>query len=39
MFDATTALTVGTHDAPLQVFSFRCRAGDIPPKYLPGSCK
>jgi type IV pilus assembly protein PilA len=39
MFDATTPLTVASHDPPLQVFSFRCTAGTIPPKYLPGSCK
>jgi type IV pilus assembly protein PilA len=39
MFDATTALTVAAHDPPVQVFSFRCEPGTIPPKYLPGSCK
>ena len=39
MFNATTALTVAANDPPLQVFSFRCRAGNMPPQYLPGSCK
>ena len=39
MFDATTALAKGTHSPPLQVFSFRCEAGTMPAKYLPGSCK
>ena len=39
MFDATTALTVAAHNPPLQVFSFRCEAGTMPPKFLPGSCK
>ena len=39
MFDATTAVTVSAHNPPLQVFSFRCEAGSMPPKFLPGSCK
>jgi type IV pilus assembly protein PilA len=39
MFNATTALTVTAHNPPVQVFSFRCEAGSMPAKYLPGSCK
>jgi type IV pilus assembly protein PilA len=39
MKDATTALKKANDIAPLQVFSFKCEPGDIPPKYLPGSCK
>ena len=31
---ATTALT-----PPIQVFTFKCAAGDMPGKFLPGSCK
>jgi type IV pilus assembly protein PilA len=39
MANATTALTKGAFDPPLQVFSFKCEIGNIPGKYLPGSCK
>jgi type IV pilus assembly protein PilA len=38
MKDATTALAA-TDTPPLQVFSFQCKAGSMPSKYLPGSCK
>ena len=37
MKDATTALTAA--DIPAQVFTFKCAAGTMEPKYLPGSCK
>ena len=33
----TTALVVG--DIPAQVSTFKCAAGTMPAKYLPGSCK
>jgi type IV pilus assembly protein PilA len=35
---AGTALTAATA-IPTQVGNFKCEAGTIPPKYLPGSCK
>lgn len=35
--DGTTALTPA--NIPAQVGSFRCQPGNMPPKYLPGSCK
>lgn len=35
--DGTTALTVA--DIPSQVGTFKCAAGDMDKKYLPGSCK
>ena len=37
MLNATAP--IGFANAPSQVFSFACRAGSMPPKYLPGSCK
>jgi hypothetical protein len=37
MKTTTTAMAVG--DAPAQVFAFTCKAGTMPGKYLPGSCK
>jgi type IV pilus assembly protein PilA len=30
---------LGTSNIPTQVGSFRCQAGTMPPKFLPGSCK
>jgi type IV pilus assembly protein PilA len=35
--DGTTALT--TASIPIQVSSFKCAPGNMPAKYLPGSCK
>jgi type IV pilus assembly protein PilA len=35
--DQTTALTVA--DIPTQVGAFKCSAGTMPAKYLPGSCR
>jgi type IV pilus assembly protein PilA len=35
--DQTTVLTVG--DIPTQVGGFKCVAGTMAPKYLPGSCR
>jgi len=37
MKTTTTAMSYG--DAPAQVFAFACKAGTMPGKYLPGSCK
>ena len=37
MKDATNKMTKA--DAPMQVFSFKCAAGNMDPKFLPGSCK
>jgi type IV pilus assembly protein PilA len=36
--DGTTAMDKDTH-VPGQVGNFKCTAGTMPPKYLPGSCK
>jgi type IV pilus assembly protein PilA len=36
--DATTPLAA-TDVTPVQVFTFKCQAGTLDPKYLPGSCK
>jgi type IV pilus assembly protein PilA len=35
----TTTAPIGYADAPAQVFAFACKAGTMPGKYLPGSCK
>ncbi len=35
--DATTVAVVG--NIPTQLFSFKCAAGTLPVKYLPGSCR
>ena len=35
----TLTVALGFADAPIQVFAFACKAGTIPGKYLPGSCK
>jgi hypothetical protein len=35
--DATTVATIA--DIPTQIFKFKCTAGTMPAKYLPGSCR
>jgi type IV pilus assembly protein PilA len=35
--DSVTALDVSK--IPIQVYGFKCEAGSLDPKYLPGSCK
>ena len=35
--DATTVAAVTA--IPTQIFKFKCAAGSMPPKYLPGSCR
>jgi type IV pilus assembly protein PilA len=36
--DATNVVAA-TDSPPLQIFTFKCAAGNMDPKYLPGSCK
>ena len=37
--DAANTVLTAADTPPVQVFSFRCQAGTMDPKYLPGSCK
>ena len=37
--DAANTVLALTDSPPIQVFSFRCQALSMDPKYLPGSCK
>jgi hypothetical protein len=35
----TAAATAAVGDIPTQIFKFKCAPGNMPAKYLPGSCR
>jgi type IV pilus assembly protein PilA len=37
--DATNPVNHSSDVPPIQIYSFKCEAGNMPGKYLPGSCK